>query len=131
MTPVKSMMKELEDRDYAKLQVPEHLLHFVKMRDRLAYYSLQLEPFFYQEPWDLPVVVDGRKYRPIDLVTFQGWRMSPVEVYDLFTDIEAALIEAAGRRGISLRKRGMVDEEGNAGAPPQRQKGISRRALGG
>mgnify|MGYP005988320603 CR=1 FL=1 len=130
MTPAQAMMKKLEDRDYSKLKVPEHLLHFVKIRDRLAYYSLQLKPFFYQEPWDLPVVVDGRRYTSADLQTLQGWGMSPVEFYNLLTDIEVALIEAAGRRGISLRKRGMVDVEGNAGAPPQRKMGLSRRALG-
>jgi hypothetical protein len=130
MTPAQAMMMKLEDRDYSKLKVPEHLLHFVKMRDRLAYYSLQLKPFFYQEPWDLPVVVEGRRYTPADLQTLQGWGMSPVEFYNLLTDIEVALIEAAGRRGISLRKRGKVDQEGNAGGPLQRQKGISRRALG-
>ncbi len=130
MTPTQEMMKKLEDRDYSKLKVPEHLLHFVKMRDRMAYYSLQLEPFFYQEPWDLPVVVDGRRYHPADLQTLQGCGMSPVEFYNLLTDIEVALIEAAGRRGISLRNRGKVDQEGNAGGPPQRKRGISRRALG-
>jgi len=130
MTATKAAMKNLEERDYTILTVPEHLLHFVKMRDRLAYYSLQLKPFFYQEPWDLPVVVDDRRYTPADLQTLQGWHMSTVELYDLLTDIEFALIEAAGRRGISLRKRGKVDEEGNATTSPQRQKGISRRALG-
>lgn len=130
MTPTQTMMKVLEERDYGKLKVPAHLLHFVKMRDRLAYFSLQLQPFFYQEPWDLPVVVNGRRYRPADLSTLQGHGLSPVEFYDLLTDVEVALIEAAGRRGISLRKRGKVDEEGNAGAPPQRQKGFSSCALG-
>ena len=127
MTPAQAMMQKLEDRDYTKLKVPEHLLHFVKMRDRLAYYSLQLKPFFYQEPWDLPIVVDGRRYTPADLQTLQSWHMSSVEFYDLLADIEFALIEAAGQRGISLRKRGKVDEEGNAGFAPQRQKGIISR----
>lgn len=129
MTPVQQMMKDLEERDYGELKVPEHLLHFVKMRDRLTYYSLQLQPFFYQEPWDLPVQVDGCRYRPADLQTLQGWSMSPVDFHNLLTDIEVALIEAAGRRGISLRKRGKVDVEGNAGSPPQRQKGGFGRAL--
>lgn len=131
MTPAQAMMKKLETRDYSKLKVPEHLLHFVKMRDRLAYYSLQLKPFFYQEPWDLPVVVGGRRYTPADLQTLQGWGMSPVEFYNLLTDVEVALIEAAGRRGISLRKRGKVDQEGNAGGLLQRRKGNCGRALGG
>lgn len=72
MTPIQTKMKDLEERDYGKLNVPEHLLHFVKMRDRLAYYSLQLRPFFYKEPWDLPVWVDGYRYSPADLVTLQG-----------------------------------------------------------
>lgn len=130
MTPVQQMMTDLEERDYGKLKVPEHLLHFVKMRDRLAYYSLQLQPFFYQEPWDLPVQVDGCRYRPSDLQTLQGWGMSPVDFHDLLTDIEVALLEAAARRGISLRNRGKVDEEGIAGSPPQRQKGVIGRALG-
>ena len=130
MTPTQKMMKNLEERDYCKLDVPGHLLHFVKMRDRLAYYSLQLEPFFYQDPWDLPVVVDGRRYRPADLQTLQGWGMSSVEFFNLLTDIEVALIEAAGRRGIKLQKRPKVDGDKSAPPPPQRLKQARGSALG-
>lgn len=130
MNVTKKFMKELEHRDYANLKVPEHLIHFVKWRDRLAYYSLQLRPFFYQEPWDLPIEVEGRRYTPADLTTLQGRGMTPVEFYNLLTDIEVALIEAAARRGISLRKRGKVDDDGNMGANPRRQKRGGNWALG-
>lgn len=130
MTPAQQMMMDLEERNYGELKVPEHLLHFVKMRDRLAYYSLQLQPFFYQEPWDLPVQIDGCRYRPADLQTLQGWGMSPVDFHNLLTDIEVALLEAAARRGISLRKRGKVDDEGKGGMPLQHQRSADGRALG-
>ncbi|UOA32547.1 hypothetical protein DSM110093_02347 [Sulfitobacter sp. DSM 110093] len=130
MNVTKKLMKELEDRDYGDLEVPEHLVHFVKWRDRLAYYSLQLRPFFYQEPWDLPIEVEGRRYAPADLTTLQGRGMTPVEFHSLLTDIEVALIEAAARRGISLRKRGKVDDDGYKGARPQRQKRGGDWALG-
>jgi len=130
MSVTKKFMKELEDRDYGGLEVPEHLVHFVKWRDRLAYYSLQLRPFFYQEPWDLPVEVEGRRYTPADLTTLQGHGMSPVDFYNLLTDIEVALIEAAARRGISLRRRGRVDDDAHTGAHPQRQKPGDDYALG-
>lgn len=129
MTPTQKMMKSLEERDYCELDVPDHLLHFVKMRDRLAYYSLQLKPFFYQEPWDLPVVVGDRRYRPADLQTLQGWGMSSVEFFNLLTDIEVAIIEAAGRRGIMLQKRPKVEGDSNAGTPPQRLKQARGSAL--
>lgn len=134
MNVTKKYMMELESRNYSDLKVPEHLVHLVKWRDRLAYYSLQLRPFFYQEPWDLPVEVEGRRYTPADLTTLQGHGMSPVDFYNLLTDIEVALIEAAARRGISLRRRGRVDDDdddGHTGAHPQRQKGGEDCALGG
>lgn len=130
MTETQKLMKQLEERNYEGLGVPDHLLHFIKHRDRLAYYSLQLRPFFYQDPWDLPVVVDGCRYTPADLSTLQGFGMSPVDFYNLLTDIEVALIEAAARRGITLRKRGKVDGEGNTGNFPQRQRGWDGCALG-
>ncbi|QDY69309.1 hypothetical protein [Qingshengfaniella alkalisoli] len=122
MTPTQIRMRKLEERDYSKLDVPEHLLHFVKMRDCLAYYSLQLRPFFNQEPWDLPVVVNGRTFGPNELETLQGRGMSSVEFYDLLTDIEAALIEAAVRRGIRLKKRGKLDDDPTTGTPSQRRR---------
>jgi hypothetical protein len=130
MNATKKFMKDLEERDYGDLEVPEHLVHFVKWRDRLAYYSLQLRPFFYQEPWDLPVEVDGRRYTPADLTTLQGRGMTPVDFYNLLTDIEVALIEAAARRGIALRRRGRVDDDGHTGALPQRQRGVHGCAKG-
>ncbi|WP_152912523.1 hypothetical protein [Candidatus Rhodobacter oscarellae] len=123
-------MKDLEERDYSKLAVPPQFLHFIKMRDKLAYYSLQLRPFFYQDPWDLPVIVDGRRYTPADLVTLQGTGMSSVEFFDLLTDIEVALIEAASRRGIRLRKRPKVDKEDTLGSMPQRTRKAGGYALG-
>lgn len=129
MTVTEHWIKALEERDYDSLKSPKHLIHLIKHRDRLAYYSLQLQPFFYQAPWDLPVEVDGRRYAPATLCTLQGWGMSSVDFYDLLTDIEVKLIEAAARRGITLRKRGNVDEEGDMGAPTQRQRGDNGFAL--
>lgn len=130
MTPVERRMQYLEQRDYDSLKVPDHLLHFVKMRDRLAYYSLQLQPFFHQEPWDLPVEVDGCRYPPHSLETLQPSGRSVVEFHDLLTDIEAALIEAAARRGITLHKRGKVDSVGSSSPLPERQRGVIGSALG-
>lgn len=130
MTPQQRIMKDLEERDYSTLRVPPQFLHFIKMRDRLAYYSLQLEPFFYQEPWDLPVVIEGRRYIPADLMTLQGSGMSSVDFFNLLSDIEAALIEAAGRRGVKLNRRWKVDEGDTFAAPPQRSKQASGSALG-
>jgi hypothetical protein len=130
MTVAEEIMKELEGRDYTNLPVPKHLLHFVKRRDLLAYYSLQLRPFFYEEPWDLPVEVDGRRYTPADLSTLQGTGMSSAEFHNLLTDIEVALIEAAARRGITLRRRRGVDDAGHTGGHPQRKKRGTDFALG-
>ncbi|MCA0940865.1 hypothetical protein LCM28_13380 [Salipiger pacificus] len=129
MTPTKQRMKYLETRNYDDLDVPDHLIHFVKMRDRLAYYSLQLKPFFNQEPWDLPVRVNGRLYPPTALETLQGHNMSAIDFYGLLTDIEVALIEAAARRGITLRKRGTIDEDTGSDASPQRRKRMNCRSL--
>lgn len=127
MTIYDKMMKDLECRDYLDIPVQETpYLHLIKMRDRLAYYSCQLSPYFYQPPWDLPVVVNDRRYRPVDLRTLQGHGMTTVDYYDLLTDIEAALIEAAARRGITLRKRGKVDDEAGPPPSPQRQRGQRR-----
>ena len=42
MTPQQKFTKYLEERDYSTLPVPPQYLHFIKMRDKLAYYSLQL-----------------------------------------------------------------------------------------
>lgn len=130
MTSTAHWMEFYEKRDYSELKEDLELLHLIKMRDRLAYYSLQLRPFFYQEPWDLPVVVDGRRYPPQELHRLQMGKMSVVDFYALLTDIEAALIEAAARRGITLRNRGKVDEEGSPAPSPQRQRGVNGRALG-
>lgn len=130
MTPQQKVMKDLEDRDYSTLNVPPQYLHFIKMRDMLAYYSLQLTPFFYQAPWDLPVVVGGRIYTPPDLTTLQAWNMTSVEFFNLLTDIEVALIEAAARRGIRLRKRPKVDNEDSLDPMPQRSRKSKGSALG-
>ena len=121
-------MKELEERDYERLKFPKHLVHFAKWRDRLAYYSLQLHPFFYEEPWDLPVEVQGRRYPPAELETLQSSGMSSVDFFNLLTDIEVALIEAAARRGIALRKRKGVDDD-HTGSHPQRHKRGRGRAV--
>lgn len=127
MTIYDERMKYLEGRDYSDIPVQEMpYLHLIKMRDRLAYYSCQLAPFFYQPPWDLPVVVDGCRYRPSDLETLQMNRQTVVEYYDLLTDIEASLIEAAARRGITLQKRGKVDDEAGPPPSPERQRGQRR-----
>lgn len=130
MTPQQKFMKDLEERDYSTLKVPPQYLHFIKMRDRLAYYSLQLEPFFYQDPWDLPVVVDGGRCSHVDLMRFQGRGMSSVEIYNFLTDVEAALIEAAARRGIRLRKRPKVDSEDAYAPMPQRSREAECSVLG-
>lgn len=124
MNVTKKLMKELEDRDYSDLEAPEHLVHFVKWRDRLAYYSLQLRPFFYQEPWDLPVEVGGRTYTPANLATLQMHGISVVDFCNLLTDIEVSLVEAAARRGVKLKKRPKVDYEGvNDSRPPRKRSG--------
>ncbi|NVK20525.1 MAG: hypothetical protein HWE30_17660 [Methylocystaceae bacterium] len=122
MKATQKFMKELESRYYSSLRVPDHLVHFVKWRDRLAYYSLQLKPFFYEEPWDLPIEVESRTYTPADLFSLQTDGMSSLDFHNLLTDSEVALIEAAVRRGIALRKRGKVDDVEHAGTHPQRQK---------
>lgn len=126
MTPQQKFMKDLEERDYSTLKVPPQFLHFIKMRDKLAYFSLQLEPFFYQDPWDLPVIVDGGRCSHVDLVRFQGWGMSSVEIYNFLTDVEFALIEAAARRGIRLRRRPKVDNEDIPEGSLQRSKPAAR-----
>lgn len=103
MTVFDKMMKHLEERDYSDIPEGEqHLLHLFKMRDRLAYYACQLGPFNGQPPGDLPVIIGGQGYRETDLMTLQMEGRSVVEYYDLLTDIEAALTEAAGRRGMVL-----------------------------
>lgn len=130
MTPQQKFMKLLEERDYSTLNVPSEFLHFIKMRDKLAYFSLQLEPFFNQFPWDLPVVVDGQKYSPADLMRLQFKGMSSVEFFDLLTDIEFALIEAAARRGISLNCRPKIDVEDNFSSSPQQSRSGQDTALG-
>ncbi|OIQ31379.1 MAG: hypothetical protein BM559_13010 [Roseobacter sp. MedPE-SWchi] len=130
MTPQQKFMKDLEERDYSTLNVPPQFLHFIKMRDRLAYYSLQLEPFFYQDPWDLPVVMGGGRCSHVDLMRFQGWGISSVEIYNFLTDVEVALIEAAARRGIRLRKRPRVDNDDAHGPMPQRSRMAGECALG-
>ena len=80
------------------------------------------KPFFNQEPWDLPVQVDDRIYTPPRLQKLQPNGMSWVRFHDLLTDIEVALVEAAARRGLSLRRRGKIDDDGHTGVDPQRQK---------
>lgn len=129
MTSTEHWMKELEDRDYSDVEEDRQNLHLIIMRDRLAYYSLQLRPFFFQDPWDLPVVVDGRTYRPADLMSLQMGRMSVVEFFALLTDIEVALIEAAGRRGICLVNRGKVDQVSGSAPASQRMRGENGRTM--
>lgn len=131
MTNAEYWMRELENRDYSDVKQDLEFLHLIKIRDRLAYFSLQLYPFFYQDPWDLPAVVNGQRYPPAALMTLQMGEMSVVKYYDLLTDIEAALITAAGRRGIVLQRRGKRDEEGGYARPPQSQKSTRRSVLDG
>lgn len=130
MTPQQVFMKKLEERDYNALKVPSQFLHFVKMRDKLAYYSLQLQPFFRTAPWDLPVIVDGRRFGSADIMALQFAGLTSIEFFDLLSDIEIALIEAAARRGITLHGRPKLDDEGAFGSGPQRSRTGKGSALG-
>lgn len=128
MTPTELIMKQLRERDYTDLREPDHLRHLIIMRDRVAYYALQLRPFQDEKPNDLPVQIDGRTYRAVDIEILQRDGMSVPEYYSLLTDIEAALFEAAARRGFPLKNRGKIDEVGSSGALRNRSKTVRGRA---